>query len=733
MGRSDRHRHPGGPRDLDQAAGFRADIEGLRGVAVLLVLLGHAGLPLLPGGFVGVDVFFVISGFLITGLLLGELRRTGRISLAHFYARRARRLLPAAGVVIVASLLLTYLFLPRIRWSDTIGDALASTLYAMNWRLAERSADYLRADQAPSILQHYWSLAVEEQFYLLWPLLLVAAVWLGWRAPGRHVRRSVGGRALVALALLAVASLAWSIHLGQADPTRAYVVTTTRIWELALGGGLAVLGPHLHRLPRTVVAVTGWAGLAAILLAATLLGPEVNGWPGYLALLPTLGTAAVIAAGVGTVGAGAGAGVGVAGWRAGPASLLGWRPIRAAGAVSYSWYLWHWPLLVVATARFGPLGPATGVGIVLASVVPAVLTCRLVENPVRRSAARPAYALRVGLAATCLPLLAGMGLLLVLRSPAPTPAGTAAPDAGASATGAPAPPLGAAVLGPEPRDDPAGAPVDHVPSITPDPLVARDDVPDAYRDDCVAQASEASLRTCVYGDREAKVEVVLAGDSHAAHWLPAVQVVAAERGWRLVTCLKAMCPFQVAPITLHGRPYESCTEWNRRLRTALAGADRPALLIVSGVTQIPLVDGVLPRPGRATAQAQTEALAQTWSEVAGTGLPLVVLRDTPAFRVDVAECVSANRRALTRCASLREAALAGGLPQERAATGLAGVHLVDLNDAICPTSSCAPVIGGTLVYRDSHHLTAAYARSLAPRLHQHLREALSGELPGRTG
>ncbi|MER7455962.1 acyltransferase family protein [Micromonospora sp. NPDC126480] len=702
------------------AGRYRDDIEGLRGLALVLVLLGHAGVPALPGAFVAVDVFFVISGFLITGLLVDELRRTGRISLTGFYLRRAKRLLPAATVVVVASLLLTYLFLPPIRWSETARDALASTLYVMNWRLVEQSTDYLRSDEAPSILQHFWSLAVEEQFYLLWPLLLIVAVKVGRRRgratrarrsserPARtrsaHVHADVMSvRLAVAIALVGVPSLAWSVHLSQHDPARAYLVTSTRVWELALGAGLALLGRHLSRLPGPAAVAIGWTGMGMIALAAALIRPETALYPGYLALLPTLGAVAVIAAGPGA-------------GQHGPALLLEMRPLRAAGVVSYSWYLWHWPLLVLAEARWGPLGINAGLMMILCSAIPAVLTYHLVENPLRHARLSTARTVRMGMVATCVSILAGIGLQLAVRPPA-----SAVPAAPQIA--------GAAAVSASPRTNNRAAPVDRFDRITPDPLAARADLPDVYRDGCITQAQESILRSCVYGDRDSTVEVALAGDSHAAHWVPALQSIAAERGWRLVTYIKTTCSFLATPITIAGRPDESCTKWNERLRTALTGQRRPRLLIVSSVTQIPLVNGRTPAPGPATADAQTAALVDTWSELTRAGLPLVVIRDTPAFNTDMAECVSANRERLTACARPRQRALAGGLPQERAAAALPDVHLVDLNDAICPAEQCAAVIDGVLVYRDGHHLTATYARSLAPRLHASLRQRVPQHVP----
>lgn len=225
--------------------GFRRDIQGLRAVAVVLVLLYHAGVPQLAGGYVGVDVFFVISGFLITGLIVREIERTGRLSLTRFYARRARRLLPATAVVFVAVAALTLVALPAMQWRTVGRDLAASTLYVVNWELAQRSVDYLAADTATSPLQHFWSLAVEEQFYVVWPLLVAMLVWWLRRRSGR-VRP--GGLTL-GLLLIAVPSLVWSVHLTSADPGRAYFVTTTRLWELAVGALLAVNLARVDRVP----------------------------------------------------------------------------------------------------------------------------------------------------------------------------------------------------------------------------------------------------------------------------------------------------------------------------------------------------------------------------------------------------------------------------------------------------------------------------------------------------
>jgi peptidoglycan/LPS O-acetylase OafA/YrhL len=707
--------------EVSARTGYRGDIEGLRGLAVLLVLLTHAGLDFLPGGFVGVDVFFVISGFLITGLLVEELERTGRISLAGFYARRAKRLLPAAGLVLATTLLLTLFFLPQIRWAETGWDVVASGLYAMNWRLADGATDYLADGDAPSILQHYWSLAVEEQFYLVWPLLLIAVAYAGWRRTrGQQARthsRTDGlrGWLLFALALVAIPSFAWSVHLTHADPARAYFVTTTRMWELALGGGLAILSHYPSRVPRPVAAVLGWTGVAAIVAAALWITPSAP-FPGQLALLPTLGTAAVIAAY--TAG------------RAGPALLLGLRPVRAVGTLSYSLYLWHWPLLTVAEARFGTLSPMAGLSVVLFAVLPATLTYHFVENPIRRASRltfHPSDALRLGALFTAVPVVAGLLFQFTVWPPprVSDPAALVPLVNADSDAPTPSAALGAAVLGDSPRGSKAGVPVDQVDQIIPEPLAARTDLPDVYRDQCFSQGQNIEVLTCVYGDRHSAYTVALAGDSHAGNWMPALQAIATEKKWRLVTYLKASCPFLDLEISVQERAQPACTAWNAKVREALTGPERPKLLLTSSAPYVPMRGGKL-LTGDASHDATVEGMRRTWSSMIAAGVPTVVLLDTPNMNIRVAECVSANRRELTRCATPRKLAVAAsaGPAQAEAVKGV-NVHLLELTDAICPDDRCAPVIGGILVYRDSNHLTSSYARSLTPRLRAKLESVLS--------
>ncbi|MBV9352198.1 MAG: acyltransferase, partial [Mycobacterium sp.] len=419
-----RHRLEQGRRA--PSVGFRLDIEGLRAVAVLAVVLFHAGVPGVGGGYIGVNVFFVISGFLITGLLWREVTTAGTVRLGRFYGARARRLLPASALVGVVTAIGAAVLLPPLQAGSVLGDGIASALYVGNYRFAIHGTDYLAGDTAPSPFQHYWSLGVEEQFYLLWPALIIGTAWL--------VRRnSVKARMnpyLVVLAAVAMVSFALSVASTHASPPWAFFSLSTRAWELAAGGLVALSAGQWRRLSGLPAAVAGWGGLALILLSCNQLG-EKTPYPGTAALLPVLGAALVIGAGCATSGTG-------------PGLLLSLPGMRAIGRVSYSWYLWHWPVLLLMPRL---LGHSTGLSGRLAAVIVsaglAVITLHLVENParfatpLRQSAGR---SLALGGAATAVAVCAGLVLLMLVPVPvgrgvaAAAPKITATPQASASHT-----------------------------------------------------------------------------------------------------------------------------------------------------------------------------------------------------------------------------------------------------------------------------------------------------------
>ncbi|WP_203887810.1 acyltransferase family protein [Planotetraspora kaengkrachanensis] len=674
------HAAEGEPR----SSRFRGDIEGLRAVAVGLVLLYHAGLPFIHGGFVGVDVFFVISGFLITTQLLSEVDRTGTVSLVRFYARRAKRLLPAAGVVLVVTALLTWWFIPDTRWKEIGGDIAGSALYVVNWRLAARSVDYLAEDAQPSPVQHFWSLAVEEQYYLVWPLLILLAV-----LAAKMIKNRTRPALWTGLLLVMVPSFAWSLIETAQTPASAFFVTTTRMWELGVGAAVALAAGACARLPRMAAVVFGWAGLAAIAVSGLFYTEDIA-WPGYAAALPVIGAAAVIAAGFAVT-------------RGGPASLLGVRPMRWIGGLSYSLYLWHWPLIVVSTVYFDGLSSYEGLAVVAVSVVPAWLTYRTVESGFRHSAAvsrSTRLALSLGANFTLIGVAAG--IVLVLLVPA-----VEAPGAKTA--------LGAAALRDDPRGDPAGAVVDRVDWMTPDPARATADLPPTYADKCHQQTGKSEVITCRYGDPKGRITVAVVGDSKISQWVSALQPLAEQNGWQLVTYLKSACSFSTAVIETDG---PACRAWGANVLKRLQ-ADPPDWVVTSQVgTQARDADG------KYTEAAMVAGLRDVWGRVRAMGSKVIVIANNPHPGQNVYECVAKNPDKLSACSFDRKAYdSSSAVTQHTAAKGMKGVEVVDLFDAICPAERCPAVIGNVLMYRQGSHLTGTYIRSMTPRLAKALTKA----------
>ena len=669
---------------------FRGDIQGLRAVAVLGVLLWHAGLTLVPGGYVGVDVFFVISGFLMTGMLTRDLDRSGRISLRDFYARRAKRLLPAASLALVGTALMTVIFLPRIRWRDIGGDIVASATYVINFRLANRAADYLASGLTASPLQHYWSLAVEEQFYIVWPVVLLGAGWLCHRTGRRWP--------LVAtIVAVTLGSLFWSIHYSPLSPQRAYLVTPTRVWELGVGALVALISPYSVRPARVVAAGLSWLGLAAVAATMFLLGGG-HPFPGKVAMIPVGGAAMLLA-------------VGPAAGSAGAARLLAIQPLQFVGNISYSLYLWHWPMLVCAAVIFVDPGKtlpaASGVAVVVCSVLPSWLSWRYVENPIRLHRPKdhrlPRWALGVATVCTAASLVAGIGLVnwtRIARHQVTTIALA----------------RGAEVLAANPFGDPAGQAVDSPGSITPDVTQAHQDIPIVYAAGCHVDSPVVTPEACTFGDASSGVNVVLVGDSHAAQWEPALKALAVARHWHLQVFTKSGCPFAEAPVTLgnESRPYPECKAWNAAMRDILLATPPDLVVTSSSRYRLFVGDSVLDAPS--SDRAILAGYRSTWATLAEKGIPVVVLADTPRPGFDIGDCASASVGHMRSCSFARAAALAAsGIPASTATSGTAA-KLVDLTDAICPDDPCSAVIGNVLVYRDTDHMTATYSATLADRV-----------------
>jgi peptidoglycan/LPS O-acetylase OafA/YrhL len=805
--------------DPARSDGFRPDIEGMRGVAVLLVVLFHAGIAGVAGGFIGVDVFFVISGFLITGLLLREREQTGSVDLLRFYARRARRILPAAVVVIVFTLPVAVFLLDPLSRAPVVVDGLASALSIGNIRFALVAGDYFSTVGTSSPFLHFWSLGVEEQFYLIWPVLLILA--------GRSSRPRLGVG--LVLGVVVVGSLIADLVVTDAAVNWAFYSLPTRAWQLGIGGLLALA--TLHRgawfrglaarsagsakstrsaksarstkrsgasfEPRALsLAVIGWLGLVVVLWSAWAFD-ESLAYPGPYALVPTLGAAAMIAAGAAPFG---------------PRLALGLPPLRFLGRISYSLYLWHWPLLVLPAVALGSGALGTGVVgapglgavgtgggsitteldwpvrvcLVAVSVVIATISCFAVEEPFRRSivlATRPRRTL--GLAFATLATVVVVGSVVALEvgdqfdgpavadlggstlpaaailpdeaidtttadqnalfepvvvlagsagqsaagaqlhggadgstsgvGTASPPDATASPDVSPSAAATSAAATPAATFPPA-KSSSSGSGVGLPARVAPSLANAHDDKERLWVDGCLAYEGAAAPRACVYGNPAGKFTLALVGDSHGAHWFPAFERVAQLHHWRLLVFTKVSCPFIDLPIWSNAlkREYTECAAWNAAVISKLNSA-RPDLTIVA------ISHWIYPlRAADATVATEAAALAREVALIPGHAAIMV---DTPHAASDVPDCLASHRADIRPCATPRSVAFSGHGLIERAAARRASVAAIDLASDICPTSSdrpCPAVVGGMIVYRDYHHLTATFSASLAPALDQAL-------------
>ncbi len=667
----------------DDKAYFRPDIEGLRAVAIGAVLLYHAGVPGADGGFIGVDVFFVISGFLITGLLVREWSATGRIDLLVFYARRFRRLLPAALLALAVTTVASYLILSSLRFPGVAGDAASAALYVSNVRFAANAIDYLGAEAAPSPVLHFWSLSVEEQYYLFWPLLIVVALRL---VAMRRIGLLIGAMIALSFGL----ALVWT---DLAAPW-AFFSLPTRAWELGVGALIAV---GLLRLPRgtphVLASVAVWAGLALIAAGVVVIGPGTP-YPGTAALIPVVGTALVIVGG------------GAASPR--PSRLLAMRVPRWVGRISYSLYLWHWPILVLVPLALGIESLALNLALVGVAVVIAAASTELIEVPIRSGRALPLpprASLVVAGAASIVVAVGAIAAGAIVLGPATTP--VAADE----------------VVGLD-GELPPGRLAGPVPEVlAPSLEQAYYDVPSGYGDGCHLDYATTEPPACAYGPPDATIPVLLLGDSHAQQWLPALQRLAAQRGWRLRAVTKSACPMVDATVW-NGplkRAYRECDAWRERA-LRLIDEEQPELVLIASADMYdvldeqgrPLKDG---EGGPAAAAAAWDAgLEGFLARAAERASRVVVLADTPRVGYDPAECL-ATRAAVEDCDASRERMVDEGYAtREAAAAAAAGVAVVSATDWLCEDAGCPLVRGPYLVYRDSHHLTATFAERLGSRV-----------------
>jgi peptidoglycan/LPS O-acetylase OafA/YrhL len=677
---------------------YRPDIDGLRAIAVAIVVAFHAGVPGFGGGFVGVDVFFVISGYLITGLLVAELRETGSISLSKFYARRVRRLLPALALVLAATLLLGSVLLLGVsgEQQDLAKSALAAALSMSNiWFWIRSNYFSVLADLLP--LLHTWSLSVEEQYYLVWPALLIALMLLARK------RWEIFTRLLLAtLLLVGVVTFAWGVRMTATDPPGAFFLMPVRAWEFAIGGALVLAAPAIARWPIFVRTALFVLGIVLIGVATVTLDNDVA-YPGTAVLLPTLGTAALIAAGCG----------------AGVAPVQGWLSsggMVAIGQLSYSWYLWHWPLL--SFARISDLGQrslARDGAIALISLGLAWLTYRFVEHPIRTRQYRGFRATRTTLLSGAAMSVAVMGCALAL--------GFAGQYSRAH-------------------------PTDRQQRVTADAAL---DLPPAT--EACMEKQHSTFAALAHDDicftkPSEPVRLVLWGDSHANHWFPAMRSASQDLDMNVAEFTRAACPplLGVMPF-LDGAVDHECDRFNQAVVAEIERLARQGLKGVVIAGRWPAYIGRPSPDGSLLARlsygegaldpAQSEValhtgLSNTLDRLERAGLRVVVIGATPEFRHSVPQCLL--RRTLQECSMPRAAVdERRGRAMQLVASTVAmngGAHVFDPLRFFCDDVFCYPTRGRTVMFFDPQHLTAAGSPLLAPELAGDLRWLLHGDTAG---
>ncbi|MGD7046328.1 acyltransferase family protein [Jeotgalibacillus proteolyticus] len=649
---------------------FRPELEGVRAVAALLVAIYHIWLGSVSGG---VDVFFIVSGYLITTSLLSRMMREGKIHIGEYFLGLGRRLFPIAFTVLLVTTLASIFLLPQVRWVQTIPEIFSSAFYYQNWQLANSAVDYLAQNNAASPFQHFWALSIQGQFYITWPLVIIGVYFIARKVLKTPVRKTL----LAILTLLFTASLTYSIYITGENQPWAYFDTFARAWEFSLGGILALLIPYLKFKPL-ISFFLGWLGFAIITLTGILL-PVSTVFPGYAALLPTGGVILVIIAAE-------------TGSKFGAEKLLGSKPLMYFGSISYGFYLWHWPMLVFYYAYFDreTVTNTAGVLILLCTFLLSILSIKLLEAPVRKINIKQSKGrLSAILAAFMMPvIIAGVSWTLYVNY---SQAGMAEELPAEDYPGA--------------RMISENVPANPELEPLPEAVNAKGDLASFYFDEgCYTARDENSVTKCSYGQTENPEYVVaLVGGSHSGHWFPPLEAIAENLNFQLDVYNKDACRF--SQDDFDGFLSESCMEWNEQVMKPLL-EDPPDMLITTANID---KESTIPQ-GYIEKWRQFEDVSKVFA-----------IRDNPRMAEDPPLCIEETPE---NCSIKRADALSDTLPWDNTENVPDNVFFADLSEFFCDEEECFPVIGNVLVYRDHHHLTATYAETMAPALEVHIEKAL---------
>jgi peptidoglycan/LPS O-acetylase OafA/YrhL len=669
-----------GAAATDSSTTYRPELQGLRALAAVLVVVYHVWIDRVSGG---VDVFFVVSGFLLTGQLVRAAER-GDLDVRRRWSRTLMRLTPAAVLVLAVTTVASAVVLPAGRWAQTLREIAASALYLENWQLVADSADYAARNNMTSVVQHFWSLSIQGQVFLVWPLLIALVALASRGAPDQLRRRTT----LVLLGIFAV-SLTYSVELTTVAQPMAYFHTLTRLWEFAVGGLLAL---HVDRmvLSRRARVAAGWTGAVGLVTCGMAL-PVASVFPGFAALWPTGCAALVLLAGR-------------TGSPVGADRLLAGRPARYIGDISYALYLWHWPVLILClvAADQETIGLYGGALVIAVSALLAVLTHHLVERPVLRLRTRVRTGYRFG----------GAGAVTVLLLVAVWWTIGTQHDGTTGELGDDAHPGARALL--------TGA-VDPAP-LLPQPVSVFEDWVRIERWNCTPMASfpmDACTRPVSSSDNGENQDdpepparrIVVVGDSHAQQLTGALVPIAQHNNWQLTAIIRGACPFSTASEVV---PDEAdCLAWNA------AAADEITTLHPDAVVTL------ASRDVRAGLTEQTPpGFVEQWRRLDAQGIPVLALRDNPRFDHSIPDCVQQQAEDVDACGVNRSDVYAPVPPWSAVSDIPSNVSFVDISDAVCDPDRCPAVVGNVLVYLDDNHLTATYTTSMADLLADRIHDAL---------
>ncbi|WP_347862282.1 acyltransferase family protein [Salimicrobium sp. PL1-032A] len=673
MGRSNNHAPNDYQNDLRvPEKRFRPEIEGVRAVAAMLVAIYHIWIGSVSGG---VDVFFIVSGYLITTSLLSRLMKHGQINLVEYFLGLGRRLFPVAYLVIISVSLLSIIIMPLSQWEQIIAEVFSSAFYYQNWQLATNAVDYLSQNNNASPFQHFWALSVQGQFYLTWPLVIFVSYILARKVLKTPVRKTLLG----VLAAIFVVSMSYSVYITSVNQPWAYFDTFARAWEFSLGGMLALLLPYV-RLPEKLGLVLGWLGLMIICLTGIVL-PVSSVFPGYAALLPISGVMMVILA------AEKGHGFGVE-------KFLGSKALLYFGSISYGFYLWHWPLLIFYYNYFGTdtVPFLWGLAIIATTFVLSIVSVKFVETPIRNIDARKKKPkLAMILAAIMVPIF-----VVYFSWGAYAEQEQAERSAEYNVEEYP----GAKVI-----EEGVEAPDGVEPILNPPD--AESNLPDFYSDnDCYTSLDEWGVSHCSYGQTEnPDYTVAVVGGSHTGHWFPALKKLSDELNMQIDVYNKDGCRFTTGDFG--GAMNESCLDWNEKVIEPLM-EDPPDMIFgtatVNSMTEVP------------------EGYIEQWEKFEGV-TEVFAIRDNPRMNTRIPECLETKSE--EECSIPREEGLPETPPWEVTEGIPDNVTFADLTEYFCDDEECFSVVGNVMVYRDVHHISNLYSETLASPLKEPLEQALN--------